>query len=723
MGKKKKVTIGYRYLMGLHMALARGPLDEIVEIRVGDRIAWQGSVTGNADVQINKPDLFGGDDKEGGIDGTLAVLMGAKTQPVHSGLADMLGGLVPAFRGVATVFFDGLVCAMGPYPKPWAFRVRRSQQGWHGGNVWYPGKATISLASGAVQAMNPAHILYQVYTDPRMGRGLPPSRLDAASWQAAADTFYAEGFGLCLKWAREDEIEKFAQVVLDHVGASVYTSRNTGLITLLPTRDDYDVDALPHFTHDSGLLAIDEDESASAQDGANEVVVKYRDPITKEDKSVRAKNLGAIHAADGVTRSTTLELLGIPTADLALRAAQRELRLSSGYVRRFKLRLDRRGADIVPGGVFTISDAKRGIAKMVLRAGRCEYGTITDGTVTIAAVQDVFGLPATSYITPEPPGYVPPVATPTAIAQRRVFEAPYRELVQAIGSAEAQALDPTAGFIMVAAVAPGALARSYEVAARVGGSGDFQTVALDGPFCPSAVLSAELLPGATSATLVGAVALGRVALGTAALLGDEIVRVDALNAQTGAITLGRGCADTTPKLHASGTRIYFYDDYSAQVGVEYTQGLTIQAKLRTRTSIGLLALDDAPTDSCAIAGRASRPYPPARVRVNGAAWPDTFTGELTVSWAHRNRTTQADLLLDTEAAGTSLPVDVTYRLRIYTDTTLRRTYSGLTGTSQTYSSTDETADGGPFASLRFVLDSSDGSAFSVQSHDWTVERI
>ena len=137
MGKKKKVTIGYRYFMGIHAGLSPGPLDEIVEIRVGDKTAWQGSITSNAEININQPDLFGGEEKEGGIVGTLAVLMGAPEQSIHARLATMLGGIVPAFRGVASTFFDGMVCAMSAYPKPWSYRVRRITSGWDG-ECWYP---------------------------------------------------------------------------------------------------------------------------------------------------------------------------------------------------------------------------------------------------------------------------------------------------------------------------------------------------------------------------------------------------------------------------------------------------------------------------------------------------------------------------------------------------------------------------------------------------------
>lgn len=721
MGKKSKVTIGFRYFMGVHMALSRGPLDEIVEIRVGDKEAWKGSVTDNTDIYIDKPELFGGEEKEGGIQGTLSVLMGAKTQPVHARLAAMLGGLVPAFRGVATTFFDGLICAMSPYPKTWAFRVRRSQKGWNSDATWYPAKARVLLEGGAIHAMNPAHILYQAYTDPRMGRGLPASRLDEASWQAAADLFTAEGFGLCLKWTRSDGIDKFAQTVLDHVGASVFTSRRTGKIVLWPTRDNYNVADLPHFTFDTGLLGIDDDDTASQMGGTNEVVVKYKDPVAKQDKQVRAKNLGAIHAAGGVTNSTSLDMFGLPTASLASRVAQRELRVTSGFIRRFKLRLDRRGADIMPGGVFTISDSRRGIARMVLRAGACEYGTLGDGTVTITAVQDVFGLPATSLTAVEPPGFIPPSSVPAPVTLRRPFEAPYRELVQALGSAEAQALDPAAAHMMVAAVAPTALSLGYEVATRVG-SAAYAITTLDGPFCPSGVLSVGIAPSTAQIAVLSATRLNDVRVGTAALIDDEIVRVDAVDPQTGTCTIGRGCADTVPKPHAAGTRIWFYDDFAAIPQVEYSQGVTVDTKLVTRTTSGRLAESAAPADSLAMVGRAGLPYPPGNLKINGQAWPDQITGELSVSWSSRDRVTQADQLLDTTAGNTGPATGITYRLRIYTGTTLRRTYSGIAGTSQLYSAADEAANGGPFTSLRVVLDSQLNGKNSLQAQEWIVTR-
>lgn len=39
-GKSGSSVIGYKYLLGIHMGLSRGPVDELVEIQVGDRKAW-----------------------------------------------------------------------------------------------------------------------------------------------------------------------------------------------------------------------------------------------------------------------------------------------------------------------------------------------------------------------------------------------------------------------------------------------------------------------------------------------------------------------------------------------------------------------------------------------------------------------------------------------------------------------------------------------------------
>ena len=65
-------TIGYRYYAGLHLIFCHA-IDKLINIGVGDKIAWSGEVTANQTLQINQPQLFGGDDREGGIVGPVDV--------------------------------------------------------------------------------------------------------------------------------------------------------------------------------------------------------------------------------------------------------------------------------------------------------------------------------------------------------------------------------------------------------------------------------------------------------------------------------------------------------------------------------------------------------------------------------------------------------------------------------------------------------------------------
>lgn len=86
-------TVGFRYFMGMHMAVCRGPIDELCEIRVGDRTAWAASVVLSTTFDIDAYDLFGGEGGEGGVKGTVHVMMGEATQTCPDALATMLDNI------------------------------------------------------------------------------------------------------------------------------------------------------------------------------------------------------------------------------------------------------------------------------------------------------------------------------------------------------------------------------------------------------------------------------------------------------------------------------------------------------------------------------------------------------------------------------------------------------------------------------------------------------
>ena len=210
-------------------------------------------------------------------------------------------------------------------------------------------------------------------------------------------------------------------------------------------------------------------------------------------------------------------------------------------------------------------------------------------------------------------------------------------------------------------------------------------------WCPTATVVEAGTFGGTAYTLAGGVRLDQVEIGSAALWGDEIVRVVSLDISTGAVVFGRGCADTVPQSHAAGERIWFITGDAAIDSTEYVSGETLAVKLLTNTGSQQLDIAVAAAMSVPFSGRQIRPYPPGKLLINGSAYPQYIKGALSLSWAHRDRLTQADQLVDTTSASIGPEAGTTYTARLYGETdTLLRTYSGLTGTGVTW--TAEEAD-------------------------------
>lgn len=681
----KSQTTGYRYYMGIHMGVGRGPVDELVAISAGDRLLWSGSVTGNQTIYINRPDVFGGDKGEGGIQGTLDVLMGGPSQVAPAGLTGMLGGLVPGFRGVMTAFFNGLICSNNPYPKAWKIRRRRATAGWDGA-PWYPEKAVIWMGTGTgtdgIRAMNPAHIIFELHTNRDWGRCMDRARIDEASFLAAANQLFDEGFGLCLQWSRQGSIQEFLQLVLDHIGAVCGPDMSTGKIRLKLLRDDADPDAVPLFDYDSGLLDIEDETSAAGDTLYNEVNVSWIDPIPlggEEKLAPPVMNLGSIQNTG--RRSTSKEYPGIPTEELAIRVAMRDLAAVASGLKRFKLQMDRRAYALQTGDVLKISAAERGIEGMILRIIKREEAATTDGAITLTCIQDVFGLPDTVYVEPQPPGWVPPDTTPVVPSNRLLLEVPYYELARRLDPANIEGLDPTSCFLAGIAVRPGGLALDFGLATRLGS--DPFVVRGRGDWTPTALVVGAASKTTTAVTVTAAIDLDFVEVGAAVLWDGEIVRVDAINASTGELTLARGCADTVPVAHAASSRLWFFDSTMATDSLEYLSGESVNAKLLTRTSTAELDPALAPTNTLVMARRQSRPYPPGRLRISGAAYPSLVDGSVDVAWRHRNRLLQADHLVDTEQDSVSVESGVTYTARLLRADTMAELVSvtGITGTT------------------------------------------
>lgn len=429
-----------------------------------------GPVETSGFINIDAPGLFGGEDKEGGVKGSLEIYMGGASQVVGGGYQKMRPGPIPGLRGVLSVFFDGMVCAMNPYPKPWKFRVRRTTSGWDGA-IWYPEKAKIEIpneveaAYSHIHAMNPAHIIYECYTNRQWGRGLDRSGIDDASFRECADILHAERFGLCLRWTRKDSIKNFVKSVIDHIGASVFQSPKTGLITMRLVRGNYNVNNLPVFTTENGIKTIDSFEVSAINNAVNAVQVKYRCPVTNEDRTVTVGNAAARVSSGGAVNLMSKDYPGISVGSLASRVAQRELRAASTTIRRFEITFDRRGYFIEPGSVIMIEDRTRGITRTAVRVGKIDVSNYRDGAIKVSALQDIFSMPEKSFTVPVLSTWEPPSANP-CVSDQKVFEMPYFMLVRGMSAAELAYSSEESGFLATVARQGSGVNAGYTVAVR-----------------------------------------------------------------------------------------------------------------------------------------------------------------------------------------------------------------------------------------------------------------
>lgn len=759
----KSQTIGYHYLFDILFGIGRGPLDELVAIKIGDKMAWQSSMVASGNSAINQPNLFGGEKKEGGIQGPFRLNMGEATQVlpgatavnvsstpasvggvlavlqgvsgpysgsrVLPGVKESVGGLVSEFRGVVTLWFSGLISSMNPYPKEWKFRVRRTDMGWQDDNCWYPEKAAIWMGGGTIKAMNPAHIIYECLTNKAWGRGLHPALVDGddgGSFVAAANTLCSEEFGLCLKWARTDDVDVFIKLVLDHIGGALYLDPATGRETLRLIRNDYVAAELPLFTPSSGLLEIKEDDSSSSDTAFNEVIATGHDPVTDTDIQIRVHNLAARHS-QGAANAEDKGYPGIPTKGLLTRVAQRDLRAHASGLKKFTVILDRRAHKITPGACFRISDPRRGIGEIVLRAGEISKGSIRQGRITVKAIQDVYGMPATSFVTSSESTWTAPPTQAQPAPASIMVEMGYRDLLIRTSAADMAALAPDASFAGVLGSAPNTTTLSYELITRVAGEPDFGNMT-SGQFTGTGNLAAAITALQTVFVLEDVAGIDESNAGEAILVEDEIMQLVSFVTGTNTATVTRGVADTIPAVHPAGARVWTQDDDMASDGRTYVDGETVEAKLLTRTSSDVLTEVEATTETITLVGRQARPYPPANVAVNGDsifALTDPSYTDPEFTWAHRDRTGQEDQLIPHGDPTLGPEAGTTYNIRIYLPDDLVtpiREVTEIAGDTWTYLAADQMADGSP-TTVHVELESERDGFTSLQKYHAVVRLV
>lgn len=516
------------------------------------------------------------------------------------------------------------------------------------------GKYCREILTPCCDDMNPAHIVRECLTDPDWGMGYPEADIDDDSFRHAADIFYSEKMGMSLLWSNEVPIEEFVYEILRHVDAVLYVDRSTGKFNLKPIRNDFAVSDLL-VLDESVVLSVSDARYPAVDDLVSSVTVEFWDAVTGETGAVTEHNQALQQIQQGRGSSTTIQYPGFTTRKLAAQVARRDLIALSTPLLSCSIKTNRIPEGLYPGFAFILHWPALGIGPVVMRVQQMSLGDGLNNALTIEAVEDVFDLPGPFTVSESPQNgiWTDPADEPVLASLPRVaVEAPYYQLVVDYGEIDIGAIldsDSDAGFLLVAGGRQGA-----ETNARISadnGAGYQDVGALD--FVPYAYATSSIWYTDTVIYIDGGKDLDLVAAGSIAQIGDELVRVDAIDSDSNGqyVEVGRGVLDTVPMEHpldssGDGIAIVFWGYSPESDYVQYTASEQVTVKLRPVLGGSTLPLADAPEDLVVMDSRAIRPYPPGDLRIDAVSYPEpdssgdtapAFDGANTVSWTHRDR--------------------------------------------------------------------------------------
>lgn len=641
MGSSSKQVVGYKYYIGLHLVSAV-ELDELTAILMGDRIVWEGSVTTNTTLNIDVPDLFGGEDAEGGVVGDIDVMFGGDTQGTNAYLQNVLGGVVPAFRGVFSLVFNQVyMTAMARTPKPvWVQGKRIGAKGWYDAKAEIPGNGVDGDADYIpADSMNYAHCIYEIITNTDWGMGKDPSFIDDTNFMASADTLYDENLGASFQITSSISMKDLAQELLTTISGILYTDRETGKYKLKLIREPTttELDAALVFDN-STVLSF---ERPSFSEMVNEVVVKFKRQSDGADGSVSAHDLGSI-SSRGEIISQNITMIGVDNSTIASRIAEREVRNYATPLAKIKIKVDRTGSSINPGDIIKFSSEEHSISNMIVRIFSVDYGVLTNGYVTLEGVEDIFSMPSTSYLSSGVSQWSDPVQPAVDITDKYVIEAPYWEVYRQFDEASFLLLSNTSAFLQyVAKENLGTSNYSYQVHTDVGSG---YTNIGDGEFSPAATIQNLLTRVAELEIPIDNIDFRseEITINGYAYIDQEAIQITAVDTVLGTMSIKRGVLDTIPVEHAAGSLIYFTQDNDGFMDTEYSIAETIDAKALAKTGEGVLSIASTAADQITFTGRFAKPYPPCRVTFNGSYFPEYINGDTdtTVGWYYQSKTSE-----------------------------------------------------------------------------------
>ena len=665
--------------------------DEVVDLRADERTFWEGSVTESQSIFVDERDLFGGDEMNGGLYGIIDFLMGESDQVLPAPVArrfsyngtPLTPETAPAYRGTTTIMFRGLGAGASEIENVTGLPVSLASGGAVGGGTGtgtgsgtgsgigsfiaavQQARETVFMAAGFLwgtnnpvippvdgrfrrsapeldpataviihgddqRDVNPAHMMWDMLTNPIVGIGLSPAQIDRTSFEQAAVTLFEEEFGLTLLWTREDTIESVLQDIQAHINAVLFIEPDNGLFTLRLFRDDFVVEDLPVFT-EQDLTLTDFDRKARGEI-VNMYTVTYTNSTSLNEETVNAVDEAGIAMQQGEEISDGSNYHMVRNPDLAQRLAERQLRIAAAPLAQGRAEGRRSLATLRPGSRFVLSYPEYlGTQTIVCRVTEIDLGKTGRPTVQVNWTEDIFTLPQARVVTRERTRHLPPVAAPSPLDFQAAFSLPYFLATQVPGTTledqdfpdtlvgllgDQDTNQDTQGFRVFSETVDPSGQQGAEPLGQV-------------PTTDRVVLQTAVVQEAETVLQISIPDSTPLATGDLLLLGrsddDEtqtefamVIEAPTVSGLVMSVRVARGVLDTTPKDHPVGDEVWLVTQaYGAYDRQPRTSDVPTNYALATVTSRGTLATNlITPLEYTPVA-RPYLPTRPANVTVGG----------------------------------------------------------------------------------------------------------
>lgn len=427
---------GYTYYICFAAGVCWGPIDALVDMLFNEGTSIQTldfygdlygqqpgysvsvdpdlpvGLTGNEvgiDLRFDARALFGGSINEGGIKGLTSFYFGTEAQVKNTYLDAQISALTPgtttdttpAYKRLCYIVFKRdptygtggggppngqFYWGVTPNVKPFGMVVRRCPSALNGTTTSQVGAAASPPNYPRGYDANAAEMLYEIYTDQWWGLKKTAADMDVPSFQACAETLYAQGLGISLQVDSSTPAEDVIRDIERHVDAVVYTSSKTGLITMVLLRGDYNIDELPEINFDNSREL--EFHRPTYQSLPTGVKVKWTNPEKSYQEDVAEWQNQALVDITGEESTEDVALPGLTRSNLASDAAYYIGRSITRSIPVAQFKMNRLGFDFHKGTPFVLSYPEMNIGPLIMRVIEIDYGSLEDGEIGISAVQD-----------------------------------------------------------------------------------------------------------------------------------------------------------------------------------------------------------------------------------------------------------------------------------------------------------------------------------------------